>query len=109
MIRIEVQLSAGGNLKGLRASGHAEGPAGNNVPCAAVSFLLRSAARYFVEEGFLRDGDAPEAGSLEFRLLDPDGSGMERLRGAGGLLLRGLSDLGREYPQDVELDMRPGR
>jgi uncharacterized protein YsxB (DUF464 family) len=108
VIHIEVDLSADGRLKALRARGHAVGPLEGNLPCAAVSFLLRTAARYFSEEGFVEEGAAPAPGGMEFRLRDPDGIGEERLRGACGMLLRGLADLGREYPRDVEVSVRSG-
>ena len=77
------------------------------MACAAVSILLRTAARYFVEEGFVQEGAATAPGEMDIRLMDPDGVGKERLRGAGDLLLRGLEDLRREYPRDVEVTVLP--
>jgi uncharacterized protein YsxB (DUF464 family) len=107
VIRIELELFADGRIRSLRAQGHAFGPLAGNLPCAAVSFLLRTAARYFAEEGYVLEGSAPAAGKMEFRLLEPEGVGKERLRGAGDLLLRGLEDLRREYPRDVEVTVLP--
>jgi uncharacterized protein YsxB (DUF464 family) len=109
VIRIELELFADGRLKALRARGHANGPLGGNVACAAVSVLLRTAARYFTEEGFVLEGAAAAPGEMDVRLLDADGAGLERMRGASGLLLRGLADLCGEYPRDVEVDVRPER
>jgi uncharacterized protein YsxB (DUF464 family) len=106
VIRIELELFEDGGIKALRARGHADGPLAGSLPCAAVSILLRTAARYFAEEGFVQEGTAPLPGVMDIRLLDPHGIGKERLRGAGGLLLRGLADLSREYPRDVKVSVR---
>ena len=106
-MRIDVVLGPEGNLKSFRSRGHAgESKGGGNVACAAVTILLRTAARLLAgTPGMAADGDAGHPGEMDVRIT-PRAAGGEWLKGVTDFLLRGLSDLAREYPGEIDVRVR---
>jgi uncharacterized protein YsxB (DUF464 family) len=104
VVTVTLRLAGDGGLLSLRASGHAAGTApGASVPCAAVSVLLRTAARVLWAAGAVGAGGADEPGLMELvvspeRRVPPDW-----LRGVTDSLLTGLRDLEAEFPREVAL------
>ncbi len=75
---------------------------GSNIACAAVTTLLRTAARLCAERGIVEDGDANGPGEMRVVLSRrEDGVSSGWLGGVTEFLLRGLGDLQGEYPGEV--------
>jgi uncharacterized protein YsxB (DUF464 family) len=102
VLRICLTLSPRGRLRGFRAEGHAGArAAGSNTACAAATSLLRTAGTLCAEHGLVEAGGAPEPGMMRMR-LGPAGEPDEAwLRGVADFLLRGLTDLAREFPREI--------
>jgi uncharacterized protein YsxB (DUF464 family) len=99
MIRIDAALDEGGILISCGVSGHAgAGPAGNDIVCAAVSVLARTALRTLSgRKGIILRGDAPERGVFWLE-TDYLGEGREFLAAAGAFLIEGLRSVAEDYP-----------
>ena len=92
----------------LKTNGHAVCSAGkNSIPCAAVSSLVRTAAR-LVEgrTGIVSSGTAPQPGSLELRLGRVDAESRDWLRGVTDFLVVGLKDIEADYPDDCSIVLK---
>ena len=100
---VSLALDAGGCLVGFAADGHAAGPAGANIACAAITVLLRTAARTVAAAGLAAGGgaDAPGAFRLDVGPVAP--GRRDWLRGVTDALLRGLADAAAEAPGEIEL------
>jgi len=107
VIKIEAVLDVDGVLRVCKASGHAGvGRTGNDIVCAAVSVLMRTAIRSLSErEGITIRCDAPEPGFL-FLEADYTAKGREFLFAAGVFLLEGLASVAEEYPEHCSLSIR---
>ena len=107
MIRLSVRLQADGCLAGFAASGHAgSGPRGRDLACAAVTVLLRTAARLLAAQSDLRvDGKAAGEGELRLELAPPPEARREWVRGVTATLVAGLTDLEREFPGLLKLEV----
>ena len=104
MVRILISLSPDGHLHGFEAEGHAGVTVrGQNIACAAVTTLLRTAGRLCAERGITVAGGAGEPG--EMRLILSAGAAPEGgwLRGVTDFLLRGVKDLQDEFPKEIAL------
>ncbi len=108
-IQIVVELDGSGCLRKLDSRGHAIGTGGDSVACAAVSVLVRTAARTINAHGDLDvRGDASTEGHLRCELA---GNGdlpepvRRWLRGVTEFLVTGLQDAARDYPDDVRLEI----
>ena len=104
MVRILVALSPDGLLRRFEAEGHAGAEAwGQNIACAAVTAMLRTAGRLCAERGITLAGGAGEPG--EMRLILSAGAAPEAgwLRGVTDFLLRGVKDLQDEFPEEIAL------
>ena len=104
MVEIEAVLDDDGTLASCRASGHAgSGRSGNDVVCAAVSVLMRTAVRVLSgREGVTVACEAPEPGFL-FLEADCDAGGRGFLHVVGMFLLEGLASVAEEYPEHCKL------
>jgi uncharacterized protein len=103
---IEVALQVrNGRVDRLTSRGHAPGsPAGENILCAAVSILLRSFARVIEDaHGIESEGSAPEPGVLDLTVRRIGKEKEEWFEGLSDFLMRGLSDLEREYPEELRI------
>ncbi|HUX14649.1 MAG TPA: ribosomal-processing cysteine protease Prp [Spirochaetia bacterium] len=108
-IQVVVELDESGCLRKLDSRGHAIGVRNDNVACAAVSVLVRTAARTIIAHGdFDLLGDASTAGLLRCELAGkrelPE-STRRWLRGVTEFLVTGLQDTARDYPDDVRLEI----
>jgi uncharacterized protein YsxB (DUF464 family) len=107
VIRLSVRLAADGCLAGFVASGHAEaGPRGRDPVCAAVTVLLRTSARLLSAQPDLRvTGQAPAEGAMRLALEPPPEARREWVRGVTATLVAGLTDLDREFPGRLKLEV----
>jgi len=105
VISLRLRLHPGGCLAGFTASGHAgAGAKGEDIVCAAVTVLLRTAARLLAGEPSLRAaGGTPERGLMRLSLEPPPEGKREWVRGVTDALLRGLADLEAEYPGRLKM------
>ncbi len=107
---IEVQLLVDTSMCLLRLSteGHAvRGKGSYSIPCAAVSSLVRTAAR-MVEgrAGIESSGSAPEPGGLTLELHRVEEGSKPWLRGVTDFLVVGLKDIEADYPKDCRIVLR---
>jgi uncharacterized protein YsxB (DUF464 family) len=107
VIRLSVRLRADGCLAGFAASGHAgAGPKGRDPVCAAVTVLLRTTARLLTSQPDLRvEGVSPAEGEMRLALAPPPEARREWVRGVTATLVAGLTDLDREFPGRLKLDV----
>jgi uncharacterized protein YsxB (DUF464 family) len=99
-----------GGLKGFSVSGHAgTGPRGEDLVCAAVSALFRTAARVLqLQPDIDVRGGASEDGKMELRLdRVPRGRG-QWLAGLTDFLVRGVQDLREENPGAISVRVIEG-
>ncbi len=97
----------GGRFTGLKASGHAGfAVRGNDIVCAAVTVLLRTAMQLLSESECVKlTADTGKRGELSFS-LNREGATPEtesRIACIRDFLKSGLESLVREYPQNVQL------
>jgi uncharacterized protein YsxB (DUF464 family) len=107
LIHIEAVLDEGGILRSCKALGHAgAGRTGEDIVCAAVSVLMRTAVRALSNrEGISIRCDAPEPGFLSME-ADYTAEGKDFLFAAGVFLSEGLASVAEEYPQYCKLTVR---
>jgi hypothetical protein len=107
VIRLRVRLRPDGCLAGFAASGHAgAGARGRDPLCAAVTVLLRTSARILSSRPGLRvSGQAPAEGEMRLELEPPPQALQEWVRGVTDTLLAGLTDLDREFPGRLRLEV----
>jgi uncharacterized protein YsxB (DUF464 family) len=107
LVQIEAVLDENGVLRACKASGHARaGRKGEDIVCAAVSVLMRTAVRVlFGREGITVRCDAPEPGFLSVE-ADYTAEGKDFLFAAGVFLSEGLASVAEEYPQYCRLTVR---
>jgi len=107
VIRLSLRLRADGCLQGFSASGHAgAGPRGRDAVCAAVTVLLRTAARLLAAQPDLQvSGEAPAEGEMRLALEPPPEERREWVRGVTATLVTGLTDLDREFPGRLKLEV----
>ena len=101
MITIAVVLDESELLKSCDIRGHAEaGKRGNNIVCAAVSVLARTAFSILSgREGIAVRGDASRRGVFTLKTEALNGDGRNFLAAAGTFLIEGLNSVAGEYPQ----------
>ena len=108
MIEVQLLLDTSMCVSRLTTDGHAVRSAGkDSIPCAAVSSLVRTAAR-LVEghTGIDSSGAAPQPGSLELRLDRVDAESRNWLRGVTDYLVVGLKDIEADYPDDCSIVLK---
>ncbi len=105
MIEISINLDGEGCLAELKAGGHAlAGDKGQDIVCAAVTVLLRTAAKLLTLTGGLRvQAEAPEPGKMAISVQRSPGQRTAWLTGLTEFLVSGLMDLEAEYPDRVSV------
>jgi uncharacterized protein YsxB (DUF464 family) len=101
VITIAVVLDGQGLLKRCDVRGHAgAGKRGNDIVCAAVSVLARTALVTLSDrEGIAVRGGAPRRGEFSLEAEALSGDGRNFLAAAGTFLVEGLQSVAVEYPQ----------
>ncbi len=102
MLRVLLALSKDRLLRRFEATGHAVGDPGRNIACAAATVLLRTAGRECAAHGLVALGSAAGPGEMAMVLSDRT-SEDAWLRGVTDVLMRGMSDLQREFPDQIAL------
>jgi len=91
----------------LDVNGHAGyGKRGYDIVCSAVTVLSRTAGRILISR--LKDNctfESGEKGSFKLEVLKVDEGKREWMEGITEFLLNGLSDLVREYPACIKLEI----
>jgi len=100
MIVADVVLDKAGVIKSCRIEGHAgAGPKGDDIVCAAVSVLARTALRTLSRvEGVSVSGFAPERGAFGFDIRAMSAE-TDFAAGVTEFLLEGLRSVAQEYPE----------
>jgi uncharacterized protein YsxB (DUF464 family) len=99
-----------GALRGFSLSGHAEtGRKGEDIVCAAVSVLFRTAARALqLQPEIGARGGADQAGSLELEIVEVPAQRQQWLIGLTDFLIRGATDLEEENPAAISVRVIEG-
>jgi uncharacterized protein YsxB (DUF464 family) len=110
VILVEIRLDHGGALQGFSVSGHAgSGPRGEDLVCAAVSVLFRTAARVLQLQPDVRvRGSASENGRMELQIEELPAARRRWLSGLSDFLIRGTRDLQEENPKAIALRVIEG-
>ncbi|MCL2806160.1 MAG: ribosomal-processing cysteine protease Prp [Treponema sp.] len=110
MIEIEAVLEDDGTLRACKASGHAgAGKTGNDIVCAAVSVLMRTAISTLSgRKGITLRYGAPEKGQVWLE-TEYEAEGKDFLHAAGVFLIKGLSSVAQEYPGNCKLNISSWR
>jgi len=110
LIQLEIRLDHQGALQGFSVSGHAgSGPRGEDLACAAVSVLFRTAARVLQLQPDIRiRGSAPDSGRIELEIEELPALKRQWLIGLTDFLIRGARDLQEENPKAISLRMIEG-
>jgi len=108
MIDVETVLDGRGIVATVSAKGHSgTGAKGENVLCAAVSVLLRTAYETLASaDGIAITGTAGRPGDFSFSVRSVDDEISSWARGVTDSLLTGLSSLDREYPGELTILLR---
>ena len=106
MIVVTVVIGDKEIIERVSVSGHAFGlEKGGNIVCAAVTILLRTAARLLENiSGVEVSGGPAERGEYELRIGHVDISRRCYVKTVGEFLLQGIKDLGTEFPDDCMLE-----
>jgi uncharacterized protein YsxB (DUF464 family) len=108
LIEIEAVIGDDGIFRACKASGHANaGKAGNDIVCAAVSVLMRTA--YITlsnRKGINVSYSAPKPGQMRLE-AEYEAEGKEFLYAAGSFLLEGLNSIAQEFPENCKLSISP--
>jgi uncharacterized protein YsxB (DUF464 family) len=107
LVEIEAVLDESGVLRLCKAAGHAQaGRTGSDIVCAAVSVLMRAAARALSgREGITLRCEAPKEGFLNME-ADYTAEGKDFLFAAGVFLIEGIASVAEEFPQNCRLTLR---
>lgn len=108
MVRVAVELFPDGCLASFRAQGHSgSGIFGANPACAAVTQMLRTAARLLYSvDGLVMDGAADSPGEMRLAISREANTSRDWLHGMTDFLLRGLRDLEAEFPREISLSVK---
>jgi uncharacterized protein YsxB (DUF464 family) len=110
VIRIDIHLDQRGALQGFMVSGHAGSASrGQDIVCAAVTVLFRTAARLLELQPDIRvRGGASENGRMELQIEELPARRRWWLAGLSDFLLRGSRDLQEENPEAIALRVIEG-
>ncbi|UCF98718.1 MAG: ribosomal-processing cysteine protease Prp [Spirochaetaceae bacterium] len=110
MIRVEIRLGHQGALRGFSVSGHSgTGSRGEDLVCAAVSVLFRTAARLLqLQPDVDVQGGAAENGTMELQVDTVPAERRQWLVGLSDFLIRGARDLQEENPGAISLRVSEG-
>ncbi len=111
MVRVTVVIDGYGKLTELTVSGHALGlQKGGNIVCAAVTVLVRTAARMLeAVPGIQVSGGAAERGEFTLSVDSVDDNKVALVKTVGDFLVQGIGDLQSEFPEDCTLKVRQRR
>lgn len=104
MTQVFLACSGDGSFREARASGHAGfARKGQDIVCAAESFLLRTAMQVLESDGsgLVLETDAPRRGELSFRVVSSGTASRERLVCVADFIRKGMQSLSEEYPECV--------
>ena len=106
MIRISIGIKERG-LRALKATGHGlTGKPGDDLLCASVSILLRSAAMGIESiPGIKIAGGSPEEGHLSLKIQELPEKYSDEVRGITRSLLIGLQGLADDYPNNLSIEV----
>jgi len=110
VIQIEIRLDQRRALLGFTVSGHAgSAPRGEDLVCAAVTVLFRTAARVLQLQPEIRiRGNASDSGRMELHVESAPPEKRQWLTGLTDFLIRGSRDLQEENPKAVALSVIEG-
>ena len=103
---MDIELSKDGVLRQLTAEGHAGWSVrGRDIVCAAASSLIRTAGGLlFSEKNLWCAGNVQEnSGRITLEIREKPESLRTWIKGISDFLLKGLLDLEKEYPNNIEL------
>ena len=105
---IKVLLVQNSGFLGCEAQGHAGfGKKGQDIVCAAATFLLRTVAQALGKTpGVAFKGQAPYEGSLSFEARAEGDSAVAGLKFAAEMIQEGFQSLSREFPQNVQFECK---
>ena len=105
MISVTLQLDGDGCLRRLQSAGHAVGSRDANLVCAAATALMRTTSRVLGDHGsIVISGRAPAEGALEIYVEQYGAHDCAYLLGVTDVLVRGLEDLSRDEPAQVQIN-----
>ena len=91
-------------LVALRARGHAAADQGHiSLVCGAFTALLRSFAGAVENAGIPAEIRAEGPGAFDFELRSDQELNRDWFNGAAQVLLQGITDLEREYPEEIRI------
>lgn len=104
-LAVHLRLDDQGILSYLNAEGHAGNEiAGSNIPCAAVSVLLRTAWEVSASMDSVKlAGKAEKPGFLTIEIVEYPDSRRDMLKGITEFLLVGLRGVKKDYPDRLEI------
>ena len=111
MIVVTVVTDGDGNIGSVSVSGHALGmEKGGNIVCAAVTVLVRTAARLLEETPGVKVSGGPGGrGEFELRIDEAEKRKGGYVKAVGDYLLKGIKDLRDEFPDDCTLEEKQRR
>ncbi len=105
MISVTLQLDGDGCLRWLQSLGHAGGRKDANLVCAAATALMRTTSRVLDDHAsIVISGRAPSEGALEITVEQYGAQDGAYLLGVTDVLVRGLEDLSRDEPTQVQIN-----
>jgi uncharacterized protein YsxB (DUF464 family) len=106
MISVELSLDKAGFLQSCRVSGHAgAGRKGEDIVCAAVSVLTRTAYTVLSSRKGLKIwASAPQRGKFQMG-IDDFGADKEFLSATQAFLQEGLNSVAAEFPNHVTISI----
>ncbi|MCL1812371.1 MAG: ribosomal-processing cysteine protease Prp [Treponema sp.] len=111
MITVTAVLDASGLLKSCDVRGHAgAGKRGNDIVCAAVSVLARTAQIVLSNRnGIIIRSEALRRGVFTLETEVQNNSGKDYLAAIGTFLLEGLRSVAEEYPENCVITITKER
>lgn len=111
MVLVTVVVDGNGMMRRATAAGHALGlQKGDNIVCAAVTILLRTAARLLESKNGVDVSGGPGArGEFSLTIESVDQDRVEFVKTTGDYLLRGIRDLQAEFPGECTLQVTERR
>ena len=105
MICVTVTIDGNGVLNRVEATGHSTASVrGENIVCAAATVLIRTAARLLDSDADIKiTGSARSRGALDFSVVRIDDGKHGYVRAVGDYLMRGITDLQEEFPDECVL------
>ena len=108
MIKIKIRINSKGFLEYFKAEGHALlNRNDKDIVCAAVTSILRTLINLLNDEsGVTISGKADKPGKLSMIIIKYDNAKVERLIAVSDFVIKGLTDISKEYPDNVKIDIK---